>query len=179
MQKYLSFSIPTHSAPYLALVSRNSSKHFLRKTSVISVSIIPPFTIKHNTSSPCSDAIMALFEQYVHLVTTVRPNFFQSKDTVAVKFHKLVQIHWLKTKKKIKAVRLARDDRILKILQRWKEIGISLSISKKVKSNICVLRWGHSCHWQECLCSNGSTHTFRVCKGCWGKFYCSVMCQAS
>ena len=43
--------------------------------------------------------------------------------------------------------------------------------------NLSERRYGHMCHWSGCHCHGGSSHPFRVCKGCWGAFYCNKKCQ--
>lgn len=169
-------SISSHVLPleYLHQQSGKAMKHML-------VRIDPHYACSplHQDNGIPTDDIVLLFRLFSLLAPKSAIDPLRSKGQYPLKFRALLRQNWLQTIHEIEELRLERGHFGREILRNWKDLRSQLNIRRIKQSSDPnhSVPWGVSCHWRDCLCTKWSHTAFRVCKGCWGPFYCNAMCQ--
>lgn len=98
-------------------------------------------------------------------------------------FHCLIQRHWSPYYRAMCRIRQERRAGLItEAVKKWMRVGNMLELREKNDYDPLDEDYPYylvrPCNWSQCLCSKiPADHLMKICKGCFGAFYCSTFCQ--
>ena len=149
-----------------------------------------------NTANSALVAVRMFLEMYEVLGEDGRNS--RRADVVQKFSHlrRILQVYWLQVRNELRSTprptnsdqdALAMRRTFGDFTERWERLGRLYSLSTKSREEdqnltayVLPMQKSRGCFWAECTCyGRRPQHEFRrVCKGCWGAFYCGPRCQA-